>query len=68
MGGWGFLPCSVDGPLPCSVDGPQPCMAKPAMPHARWASVPMMPCRLKEVHEKAPAEFKAYYECLDYYR
>lgn len=27
-----------------------------------------MPCRLKEVHDKAPAEFKAYYECLDYYR
>lgn len=25
-------------------------------------------CRLKDLNERCPAELKAYYECMDYYR
>ena len=25
-------------------------------------------CRLKEAQQRAPEEFKAFYECMDYYR
>ena len=31
-------------------------------------TLPLCGCRLKAAQEKAPAEFKALYECMDYYR
>lgn len=40
------------------------------VPHAcaHCASLVAKSCSIKDAHAKAPAEFKAYYECLDYYR
>ena len=36
--------------------------------HALTCAARHKSCSIKDAHAKAPAEFKAYYECLDYYR